>query len=89
MNSLDICRCEGVRLDQLQAARERYGIDSLRELKLLTRAGMGICQGRVCRPLLAALASAWGLRREAVSLPVRLPLRPVSMERLAAEEASP
>jgi NADPH-dependent 2,4-dienoyl-CoA reductase/sulfur reductase-like enzyme len=42
-----ICRCEGITMSQLDGA-VRGGATSLREVKALTRCGMGECQGRVC-----------------------------------------
>ncbi|HEY8020082.1 MAG TPA: pyridine nucleotide-disulfide oxidoreductase, partial [Thermoanaerobaculia bacterium] len=64
-----ICRCEDVRLGDLDPAW------SPRQAKLLTRAGMGPCQGRVCGPALAALFSRadWELGT------VRPPLKPVAL----------
>jgi len=44
-----VCRCEDVALGRCA------GSASVREAKLLTRAGMGPCQGRVCGPALAFL----------------------------------
>jgi hypothetical protein len=44
-----VCRCEDVTLDRLERCR------TAREAKLLTRAGMGPCQARVCGPALGLL----------------------------------
>jgi len=44
-----VCRCEDVALSRCA------GSASVREAKLLTRAGMGPCQGRICGPALAFL----------------------------------
>jgi NADPH-dependent 2,4-dienoyl-CoA reductase/sulfur reductase-like enzyme len=44
-----VCRCEDVDWGRIRAS------GSLREAKLLTRAGMGSCQGRVCAPALQYL----------------------------------
>ncbi len=43
-----ICRCEEVCYGTLRRATETDGSRSLRSLKLSTRAGLGICQGRMC-----------------------------------------
>jgi NADPH-dependent 2,4-dienoyl-CoA reductase/sulfur reductase-like enzyme len=61
-----VCRCEDVALGRLAAAA------SAREAKLLTRAGMGACQGRVCG---AALAVLRGFEADSV----RPPLVPVPL----------
>jgi NADPH-dependent 2,4-dienoyl-CoA reductase/sulfur reductase-like enzyme len=44
-----VCRCEDVTLGRLERCR------TAREAKLLTRAGMGPCQARVCGPALGLL----------------------------------
>jgi NADPH-dependent 2,4-dienoyl-CoA reductase/sulfur reductase-like enzyme len=43
-----VCRCEEVSFGALCRTAESTGSTSLRSLKLSTRAGLGICQGRVC-----------------------------------------
>ena len=44
-----ICRCEDIVCGQIEdAVRADSGISSASTLKLLTRAGMGFCQGRMC-----------------------------------------
>jgi NADPH-dependent 2,4-dienoyl-CoA reductase/sulfur reductase-like enzyme len=65
-----VCRCEDVTVGQIAPCR------SGREAKLLTRAGMGPCQGRVCGPALAFL-------RGFASDSVRPPLEPTSAGALA------
>lgn len=49
--SMVICRCEEVTYGQLQATAHEHTCTA-RELKLRTRAGMGFCGGRTCRPTL-------------------------------------
>jgi NADPH-dependent 2,4-dienoyl-CoA reductase/sulfur reductase-like enzyme len=68
-----VCRCEDVSLGRLAVA------GSAREAKLLTRAGMGACQGRVCG---AALAFLRGFAPDSV----RPPVVPVPVAVLAEEE---
>ncbi|GAB2849612.1 NAD(P)/FAD-dependent oxidoreductase [Streptomyces deserti] len=50
-----VCRCEEVTAG---AVREALGLGAgdVRTVKLLTRAGMGWCQGRMCGPAVAGLA---------------------------------
>jgi len=66
-----VCRCEDVTVSEVEPCR------SAREAKLLTRAGMGPCQGRVCGPALAFLR---GFSADSV----RPPLEPVEAAILAS-----
>ncbi len=52
-----ICRCERVTAGELRA-HIRQGVRDMNQLKALTRAGMGACGSKTCRPLL------WRLFRE-------------------------
>lgn len=47
-DSTVICRCEEVTLGAIRTTARRTESESLRSLKLSTRAGLGICQGRMC-----------------------------------------
>lgn len=51
-----VCRCEEVTAGAVRAAVEDLGAGDQRTVKLLTRAGMGWCQGRICAPAVAGLA---------------------------------
>ncbi|MET7474327.1 FAD-dependent oxidoreductase [Streptomyces sp. NPDC005648] len=51
-----ICRCEEVTAGAVREAAGELGAGDLRTVKLLTRAGMGWCQGRMCGPAVAGLA---------------------------------
>ncbi|MEU0937924.1 FAD-dependent oxidoreductase [Embleya sp. NPDC005971] len=51
-----ICRCEEVPRDRIEEAA-RLGADDVRSIKLLTRAGMGWCQGRMCAEATACVLS--------------------------------
>ena len=55
-----VCRCEEVRAGAIRDAVSNYGATDLRTVKLLTRAGMGWCQGRMCAPAVAALIAERG-----------------------------
>lgn len=52
----DVCRCEEVPAGRIREAVSGLGARDARTVKLLTRAGMGWCQGRMCGPAVAALA---------------------------------
>ncbi|MFH8733448.1 MULTISPECIES: NAD(P)/FAD-dependent oxidoreductase [unclassified Streptomyces] len=51
-----VCRCEEVPASAIREAVGELGATDARTVKLLTRAGMGWCQGRVCGPAVAGLA---------------------------------
>ncbi|SOD66858.1 Thioredoxin reductase [Streptomyces zhaozhouensis] len=52
-----VCRCEEVDAATVRAAHDTLGADDARTVKMLTRCGMGWCQGRVCGLATALLAS--------------------------------
>ncbi|MEC0123436.1 (2Fe-2S)-binding protein [Paenibacillus pabuli] len=87
-SSMIICRCEEVALIQLEAAYES-GCHTSRQLKMKTRAGMGACQGRICRHLLETWVHAKNPEsaRDPELLPHRPPVRPVTFGQLANGEA--
>ena len=43
-----ICRCEEVKLQEISDSVSELGAEDSRTAKLFTRAGMGLCQGRMC-----------------------------------------
>ncbi|HEY8985509.1 MAG TPA: FAD-dependent oxidoreductase [Streptomyces sp.] len=51
-----VCRCEEVTAGAVREAAGGLGAGDLRTVKLLTRAGMGWCQGRMCEPGVAGVA---------------------------------
>ena len=79
-----ICRCEDMtRQALLDVIAEGY--ETIDEIKRVTRAGMGPCQGRTCRQLIAQeLASYYHIPMEAVLQPTfRPPTKPIFMGTLA------
>lgn len=74
-----VCRCEEVRAGTVREAVDRLGAGDLRTVKLLTRAGMGWCQGRICTPGVAGVA---GCAPTAARSPFA---RPVPLDVLARE----
>lgn len=79
-----LCRCQAVGAGMVMAAIAGHGLVRCDQVKKLTGAGMGPCQGRVCGPLLAAALAAAGVAGDPGSLRVRPPLRPVPLGVLAA-----
>lgn len=84
-DGLIICRCEGISLKQIQDAIEQSGAGSVNQIKKMTRAGMGPCQGRTCarivESILAMKANASAGREAYRSRP---PVRGISVDTLAA-----
>ncbi|WP_327327492.1 FAD-dependent oxidoreductase [Streptomyces sp. NBC_01210] len=56
----DVCRCEEVSAGSIREAIADLGARDARTVKLLTRAGMGWCQGRMCGTAVACLAAREG-----------------------------
>lgn len=54
----DVCRCEEVTARRIREAVADLGAEDVRTVKLLTRAGMGWCQGRMCGTAVACLAAS-------------------------------
>ncbi|MGW0750677.1 (2Fe-2S)-binding protein, partial [Streptomyces sp. NPDC002587] len=86
-----VCRCEEVPAGRIREAAEDLGARDARTVKLLTRAGMGWCQGRMCGPAVAALAGPSGPSGpSADAAPDRRPLScPVPLRHLAGLPADP
>lgn len=82
-----ICRCEEVSAGTVRQAVSDLGARDARSVKLLTRAGMGWCQGRVCAPAVDALcgfdsaASLIGGSFRPVAVPV--PLGAIAADRMS------
>ncbi|MFD9430243.1 FAD-dependent oxidoreductase [Streptomyces sp. NPDC060002] len=73
-----VCRCEEVTAGAVREAVGTLGAGDLRTVKLLTRAGMGWCQGRICEPGVAGVAGC------ELTPARRLLARPVPLGVLAA-----
>ncbi len=84
-NDTVMCRCEDVTAGEVRAALAD-GADDAFGAKLWSRAGMGLCQGRVCGFGLARLIAAErGIDPEEVGFNTpRLPLRPVKLSTMQA-----
>jgi NADPH-dependent 2,4-dienoyl-CoA reductase/sulfur reductase-like enzyme len=80
-----VCRCEEVMASEVRAA-VAAGCATPKEVKDLTRAGMGLCQGRSCRALITTLiAEETGVDPGGIPFPrVRPPIKPVPAGALAA-----
>lgn len=80
-DSTIVCRCEEVACGAIRQTARTTQSESLRSLKLTTRAGLGICQGRMCgrtvEDLLGAMSTEGSLKDDASShrRPIAVPLR--------------
>ncbi len=82
-----LCRCEEITVGEVrQAARE--GASTLNAVRMVTRAGMGRCQGRMCGgPVLDLLARELDQPAEALGqVTPRAPVIPIPLEGLLEEE---
>jgi NAD(P)H-nitrite reductase large subunit len=68
-----ICRCEDLTLGEVRELIQE-GFTTLEEIKRITRAGMGPCQGKTCGQIIAReIAIATGQKMEEVLLPTHRP----------------
>lgn len=86
MEDLIICRCEEVTLKNIEETFNKHKC-SAREVKLRTRAGMGYCGGRTCRPAVdAVLKEVTGEDPgNGIPLKVQPPVRPISLHVLGGD----
>jgi NAD(P)H-nitrite reductase large subunit len=85
---LIICRCEEVTQEEIIDSI-RSGARSVNDIKRMTRAGMGLCQGRTCQRLVSQLLQKKGRGLdEPFPKPstFRPPVRAIKIGELAGEE---
>ncbi|MGC0415925.1 NAD(P)/FAD-dependent oxidoreductase [Embleya sp. AB8] len=81
-----LCRCEEITYAEVRCAlRDNPGLDTADAVKLLTRTGMGPCQGRMCGPALTELLHQEShLPRESAGpFTARPPIKPLPVAALA------
>ncbi len=86
-----LCRCEAIRRDEFeQQLRENPHVVSSDAAKLLTRVGMGLCQGRMCGDnVVRALAQMRGLSAADIGpFQAQAPVKPVELDALAPDRCS-
>jgi NADPH-dependent 2,4-dienoyl-CoA reductase/sulfur reductase-like enzyme len=83
-----VCRCEEVHFGAVREALTELGAADARTLKLLTRMGMGWCQGRMCGYAAACFAATAGDREitheDLAAFANRPIVQPVSLRDVAA-----
>jgi D-hydroxyproline dehydrogenase subunit alpha len=84
-----VCRCEEVTAGALRAAVDDLGVDTARSAKLVVRAGMGWCQGRVCGYATSCLVAAQTGGRPGPPLPERPIALPLTLGTLAERADGP
>lgn len=79
-----VCRCEDITIDIIRQCIAE-GCSTIDEIKHHTRAGMGPCQGRTCRMLIAQeLSRAYHIPMDEVLIPAfRVPTVPTTIEMMA------
>ena len=83
-DELIICRCESVNLGQITASIHRSGAQSVNQIKKLTRAGMGPCQGRTCAGTVESILATEGkAHRGTEPYQARPPVRGIAVSVLA------
>jgi len=82
-----ICRCEDITWGEIRQALEK-GYITLDEIKRITRAGMGRCQGRTCqRILLNEIARFCNKKVEELTVSTfRPPTKPIKLGTLAGDK---
>ncbi|NLY18433.1 MAG: (2Fe-2S)-binding protein [Clostridiaceae bacterium] len=87
MKDIIICRCEEVKLSEIEKAIED-GAETIDGVKRRTRAGMGLCQGKTCERLIAGIISE--KTKKSISQIIvstkRPPVRPVRLSLFKGEE---
>ncbi len=86
---LIICRCEEVTQGEIMDSIRR-GAQSVNDIKRMTRAGMGLCQGRTCQKLVSQLLQGSGRGLDGTfpkPSTFRPPVRPIKLGDLAGEES--
>ena len=81
-----VCRCEDITLAGIKEAIAD-GCRTIDEIKRVTRAGMGPCQGRTCRMLIAQeLSRHYGVPMEEILMPTFRPtVKPIKLGSFVAE----
>jgi len=87
-DSVLVCRCNEITRGEIVAAIQE-GARSVDEVKRMTRAGMGICQGRTCGRLVAQIIhDETGIPLDQIGLSrSRPPVRPIRADLLVGTQA--
>lgn len=88
-DNLVVCRCEDVTVGDIRSVLHK-GVTDINEIKRITRAGMGLCQGRICEHFIRNLIAQEYCTETALQekLTVRPPLRPTKISHLMTLDQS-
>ena len=83
-----ICRCEEVTLRQIEEVIDE-GYHTIDDVKRITRAGMGLCQGRSCGKVIARIISQRTGKpiEEVLQVSYRFPVRTEKLKAMEEEES--
>lgn len=78
-----VCRCEEATDEEIFRAI-KLGAKNLDDVKRMTRAGMGLCQGKTCRELISRiLSNSLGKKLEEINNgSYRCPVRPLHVNKI-------
>lgn len=85
-DDLVICRCEEITEKEIEKAIED-GARTIKGVKIRTRAGMGLCQGRTCYQLVRKILAEKTGQKPSKFLPAtfRPPVRVLNLENLTRD----
>jgi D-hydroxyproline dehydrogenase subunit alpha len=87
-SAMTVCRCEEVKAAEIEACVAN-GASTNKAIKDWTRAGMGLCEGRICRAMVSEIV-ARERRVELGTIPfpsVRPPIKPVPISTLLQDDS--
>ena len=84
-----ICRCEEISKSEIVEALKKGDTD-MNDLKRVTRAGMGLCQGKTCKRLVGNIIAEFTGKEPGDILPstFRPPVRPIKVSELIENPTS-
>ncbi|GGP07787.1 FAD-dependent oxidoreductase [Oceanobacillus neutriphilus] len=72
-----VCRCEEVTYEAIDEILQAHPhLSTMNAVKLMTRCGMGLCQGRYCETTLRDMLKQTGISEEADAFSARFPVKP-------------
>ena len=86
-NKIILCRCENLTLAELHQILDS-SVDSMQEIKRMTRFSMGPCQGRTCKELIAKeIAAKLDISIADLDIPIsRAPIKPITVGQIIGSD---
>ena len=87
-DEMTVCRCEEVKAGEIKTCIDS-GATTTKSIKDWTRAGMGLCEGRICRGMVGEILSRErAIDLESIPFPsVRPPIKPVPFSNFLQDES--